>query len=155
MFWFDPKDPRGLFIDKRRETHVRDARDNRAPIVIDPDILADFTRLPFQDESFHLVVFDPPHMHKHRSGLAGYFPKIYGTLADNWPDVMRQGFEECFRVLKPHGTLVFKWADSSVRVAAVLMNTPHKPLFGSRRGRHTHWYVFMKDSQSTSGAPHE
>lgn len=154
MFWFDPNDPRALFIDRRRETHIRDARDGRAPIIINPDLLADFTRLPFEDDSFHLVVFDPPHMYRNRSGKGGYFPKIYGVLADNWPDIMRTGFAECFRVLRPNGTLVFKWADSSVPVSHVLMTTPHKPLFGSRRGRHTHWYVFMKSPTNNSGARH-
>lgn len=146
---FDRDDPRALFVDKRQAIIKRNLGTaktrNRAPAIIDPDVVADFTALPFPDDSFHLVVFDPPHMHKNRSGQAGVFPGLYGTLADNWPDVMARGFAECFRVLKPNGTLVFKWADSSVRVAAVLMTTPHKPLFGSRRGRHTHWYVFMKE----------
>jgi SAM-dependent methyltransferase len=156
MFWFDRDDPRALFIDKRREIVTRDLGTaktrNRAPAIVDPDIVADFTRLPFADGSFYMVVFDPPHMHKNRSGLSGIFPKLYGTLAEDWPEAMRCGFAECFRVLRPHGTLIFKWADSSVPVSHVLMCTPHKPLFGSRRGRHTHWYVFMKESQSNQPA---
>jgi SAM-dependent methyltransferase len=149
MFWFDRDDSRALFIDRRREVVTRDLGTvktrNRRPAIVDPHIIADFTRMPFANESFYMVVFDPPHMSKNRSGLSGIFPKLYGTLADNWPEAMRLGFAECFRVLKPNGTLVFKWADSSVPVAQVLMNTPRRPLFGSRRGRHTHWYVFIKD----------
>ena len=57
MFWYDKDDPRTTFMDKRcyheRLTtgHVID---------VDPDIQADFTAMPFEDESFDLVVFDPP-----------------------------------------------------------------------------------------------
>jgi len=151
MFWFNRDDPRALFIDRRQEIITRDlgtakAR-NRAPAIVDPDVVADFTAMPFPDESFYMVVFDPPHMAKNRSGLSGVFPKLYGTLADKWQEAMGQGFAECFRVLKPNGTLIFKWADTSVPVSHVLLTTPRKPLFGSRRGRHTHWYVFMKDEE--------
>ena len=40
MFWFDPKDERAVFIDKRRETH--DLKDSSSKggvrsLVIDPD----------------------------------------------------------------------------------------------------------------------
>lgn len=149
MFWFDRNDPRALFIDRRQQVVTRDLGTaktrNRAPAIVDPDIVADFTNLPFPDEQFYMVVFDPPHMRPNRSGLSGIFPGLYGTLADNWPELLAKGFEECFRVLKPNGTLIFKWAESSIPVSHVLMTTPRKPLFGSRRGRHTHWYVFMKD----------
>ena len=52
MFWFDKCDPRALFVDKRRETHslpdVSSAGGSRT-LVVDPDIQADFTALPFPD----------------------------------------------------------------------------------------------------------
>lgn len=150
MFWFDKEDARALFIDKRQETYAMDlgtvSTRGRAPSVIAPDILADFTAMPFPDESFYLVVFDPPHIMRHRGGLNGCFSKKYGMLPSKWPEVLRAAFAECFRVLKPHGTLVFKWADTNIPVSQVLMTTPQRPLFGSRRGAHTHWYVFMKEA---------
>lgn len=156
MFWFDSHDRRALFIDKRQETHPMDlgteSTRGRSPAVIAPDILADFTRMPFVDESFHLVVFDPPHIMRHRGGLSGCFSKKYGMLPSKWPEVLRGGFAECFRVLKPHGTLIFKWADTNIPVSQVLMTTPHKPLFGSRVGKHSHWYTFMKAPHPTVGA---
>lgn len=31
-------------------------------LTVDPDVVADFTKMPFDDESFYLVVFDPPHL---------------------------------------------------------------------------------------------
>jgi hypothetical protein len=84
-FWFDKKDPRALFLDIRRETH--EAKDTtRAKgfqeIVIDPDIQCDFTNLPLPDDSFALVVFDPPHLRY--NGASGLTHKKYGTLPENW-----------------------------------------------------------------------
>src|ERR1700722_13304245 len=153
MFWFDSADRRALFIDKRRESHAMDlgtvGTKGRRPAVIEPDVVADFAALPFADESFYMVVFDPPHIQRHRGGLTGCFSKKYGTLPKGWPELLRKGFAECFRVLRPHGTLIFKWADTNIPVSQVLMTTPEKPLFGSRRGRHTHWYVFMKQARAT------
>lgn len=156
MFWFDSQDGRALFIDKRRESHAMDTGSEgsrgRSPAVIAPDIVADFTAMPFPDESFYMVVFDPPHMRTQRAGAKGWQAKKYGLLADGWPEQLRRGFAECFRVLKPNGTLIFKWADTDVPVARILMATPHKPLFGTRLGRHTHWHVFMKPPTPTAKA---
>lgn len=59
MFYFDPKDERVLFGDIRSEEHV--LCDGRA-LNINPDAYTDFRDLPFPDESFRVVVFDPPHV---------------------------------------------------------------------------------------------
>lgn len=111
---------------------------------IDPDVLLDFRALPFDDEIFHLVAFDPPHLV--RAGPRSWLAAKYGKLGQDWRDDLRSGFSECFRVLRPHGTLVFKWNETQVKVREVLELTPHKPLFGNTSGRKagTHWIVFMK-----------
>lgn len=148
MFWFDKQDERALFVDKRRETWPIDIGTpgtiGRSPIVVDPDELADFTALPYPDAVFSLVVFDPPHIE--RTEAKGLLTKKYGHLTGNWREDLRQGFAECFRVLKPHGTLIFKWAESDHPVSEVLKLTPEKPLFGHRSGKQstTHWIAFMK-----------
>jgi len=147
MMWFDRKDPRALFIDKRQETHPRDygtpATAGRAPIVVVPDVMADFTAMPFPDGSFHLVVFDPPHMNE--SSANGILGHSYGYLPNDWAGMLRGGFRECFRVLKDWGVLIFKWADTEYPLSEVLALTPEKPLFGHRNGRSTHWCIFMKE----------
>ncbi|KKL72649.1 hypothetical protein LCGC14_2082780, partial [marine sediment metagenome] len=33
----------------------------RSPVIVNPDVQANFARLPFKDNIFNLVVFDPPH----------------------------------------------------------------------------------------------
>lgn len=148
MFWFDQKDSRAIFVDKRRETHAIDigtpGTKGRKPIVVDPDFVADFTRLPFPDETFRLIVFDPPHIQ--RQEAKGILTKKYGNLSGDWKQMLTDGFAECFRVLMPGGTLIFKWAESEVVVSEILKLTPEKPLFGHKSGKAatTHWITFMK-----------
>lgn len=154
MFWFDRKDPRATFIDKRRETHMlRDSsnRNGERLLMVDPDYIADFTAIPWPDESFYLVVFDPPHLV--RNGKSGWLAKKYGKLEGDWREELRKGFAECFRVLKPSGTLVFKWNETDVPVSDILSLTPELPLFGNRCGKSakSHWIVFMKQGAQSSG----
>ena len=49
-------------------------------------------------------------------------------------------------MLKPNGTLVFKWNETQVKVGEVLALTSEKPLYGQVSGRKgmTHWLVFIK-----------
>lgn len=153
MFWFDRDDSRAVFVDKRREKHTlpdKSSRGGNRELVIDPDIVADFTALPFEDESFALVVFDPPHFG--RNGASGWMAKKYGTLEGDWREMLRKGFAECFRVLRPEGVLVFKWNEDEVSVSEILALTPEKPLFGNRYGKHykSHWIVFLKSQVEKS-----
>jgi ubiquinone/menaquinone biosynthesis C-methylase UbiE len=153
MFWFDRNDNRAVFVDKRHESHtLADASSKGGSRVlnIDPDIQADFTALPFDDDSFSLVVFDPPHLN--RAGKNGWLAKKYGVLGMNWQDDLRMGFAECFRVLKPEGTLVFKWNENDIPVSQILSLTPERPLFGNRCGKSakSHWIVFQKAPTNTT-----
>lgn len=141
MMWFDRDDDRALFLDHRKETtELCDGRD----LTIDPDVVADFRDLPFNDESFYHVVFDPPHLE--RLGKDSWTRAKYGALFPTWRDDLAAGFEECFRVLKTNGTLIFKWNEDQIPVSEILALTPHKPLYGHRSGRRskTHWIAFMK-----------
>ncbi|KRL56652.1 methyltransferase [Furfurilactobacillus rossiae] len=77
MFWFDKENPNVTFMDKRHET-VRSTDNNwghNRVIEINPDIVADFRNIPFDDNSFHMVVFDPPHLLK--AGKNSWLAKIW------------------------------------------------------------------------------
>ena len=143
MMWFNKKNPNALYIDKRRETFESNLP-GRSPWVVDPDKLADFTDMPFPDASFYLVVFDPPHMTS--LGVNAHMAKKYGRLFADWETDIRAGFAECFRVLKPMGTLVFKWNETDVPLSKVLELAEKEPLFGHTTGRkaNTHWVCWMK-----------
>ena len=59
MFWFDKNNPDVIFADNRElETTLCDGR----KLVIKPDEKVDFRDMPYPDNSFKLVVFDPPHL---------------------------------------------------------------------------------------------
>lgn len=151
MMWFDKADPRVIFGDCRSETITVTDRshgrvDGTRTLRIEPDALMDFRALPYADNSFALVAFDPPHLV--RAGQKSWLAAKYGKLGQDWRDDLRRGFTECFRVLKPEGTLVFKWNETQVPLREVLALTPEKPLFGQQTGRglRTHWLVFMKET---------
>lgn len=147
MFWFDRTDSRAVFVDKRMERHTlpdSSSKGGSRELVIDPDCVADFTNLPFSDSTFALVVFDPPHFE--RNGETGWVGRKYGTLRGDWQTMLRGGFAECFRVLRPEGVLIFKWCDEDIPLSRILALTPERPLFGHRSGKRqkTHWVAFMK-----------
>ncbi|WP_141432052.1 methyltransferase domain-containing protein [Bacillus sp. 03113] len=138
MFWFDKENEDVLFMDKRElETTLSDGR----KLVVKPDIVADFREMPFEDNSFYLVVFDPPHLLK--VGEESWLAKKYGKLEESWQSDIKQGFDECMRVLKPNGTLIFKWNEEQIKLSEILRVIDIKPLFGNKRSK-THWLVFMK-----------
>lgn len=138
MFWFDKECQDAVFMDNRMlQTKLCDGRN----LVIQPDIVADFRAIPFEDGSFYLVVFDPPHLL--HAGKNSWLAKKYGLLGENWREDLKQGFCECMRVLKPNGTLIFKWCEEQVATSQILSLIDYKPLFGHRRGK-TIFLVFMK-----------
>ena len=148
MMWFDHDHPDVVFGDLRRETlTVADRSHGRADGVrvlrIDPDVVLDFRALPYPDAHFKLVAFDPPHLV--RAGPRSWMAAKYGRLSENWRDDLRAGFSECFRVLSADGVLVFKWAETQVKLREVLELTPRRPLFGNTAGKKagTHWLVFI------------
>lgn len=143
MFWFDRDDPRVVFVDIRSETvEFSPGR----TLEVRPDIIADFRALPFPDEQFRIVVFDPPHLLS--PGPASWMRAKYGALRPcDWKDMIREGLAEAFRVLQPYGTLIFKWNETDIPVKDVLKLTGRDPLFGHPSGKraNTHWVCFVKD----------
>lgn len=144
MMWFDKKNPSALYLDNREVNDV-ELYDGRK-FFVEPDMVADFTSLPFEENTFYLVVFDPPHLIQ--VGDDAYMKVKYGRLDADWKETLKDGFMECMRVLKPSGTLIFKWNEYQIPVKDVLCAIGEKPLFGHRnrsgKASKTHWITFMK-----------
>lgn len=159
MFYYDKNDSRVLFQDIRdMETTLCDGR----RFEVKPDVAADFTNMPYPDDSFSMVVFDPPHLLRNvgkskmedmygslnpKANPSGYQHIKYGSLHSDWRDMLRKGFAECFRVLRQGGFLIFKWNETDIKVSEILKLTPEKPVFGHISGKrsNTHWICFLKE----------
>lgn len=146
--WFDKRNPAAVYCDKRKETFTNvwtstNCKSERQ-CVVDPDVICDFTSLPFPENSFSLIVFDPPHLTGAKE--TAWLVKKYGKLDDNWPQMIHDGFVECMRVLKPDGVLIFKWSEYDIPAADVWKAIGKKPLFGHHSGKksRTFWACFMK-----------
>src|SRR5690606_39839089 len=104
-----------------------------------------FRDMPFPDNSFKLVVFDPPHL---TSGSEKSVINMkYGLLSKKtWKEDIIAGFNECWRVLDYFGVLIFKWNEANIKASELIKEFPVKPLFGDFTGKtgKTIWMTFMK-----------
>lgn len=153
MFYFDKTDPRVLFCDIREEEFEKSHGKYTETVRVCPDVRCDFTALPFSDNEYQVVVFDPPHLLD--AGSTGWQAKTYGKLQKGWQDMLQKGFNECFRVLRPGGVLIFKWAEVDIKVSEILNLTDQKPIFGHRSGKlnKTHWICFVKQAPTDPLTP--
>ncbi|HGF0958712.1 TPA: class I SAM-dependent methyltransferase [Yersinia enterocolitica] len=145
MFWFDRADPRAVFVDIRAESHI--LCDGRR-LEIAPDLIADFRQLPFADNTFQIVVFDPPHLT--HCGPEGWQGKKYGILSKSWKDDLTKGFAEAFRVLRAGGVLIFKWNEVHIPTRDIIKLSPVPPIFGHPSGKraNTNWVCFQKPGEN-------
>lgn len=148
QFWFQKKHQNVLYVDNR--VHTAEKLSNGQTFEVRPDEVVDFRKMPYADETFNLVVFDPPHLIG--AGKRGWQAKKYGCLSrETWREDLMLGFYNCFNVLKTGGFLIFKWNEESVKVSEILKLTTRTPLFGHKSGKQskTHWIVFMKEKDSS------
>lgn len=141
MMWFNKQHPDAIYMDIRRDEFI--ACDGRK-IKVDPDLIGDFRDIPFPDNSFKLVVMDPPHLEK--LGENSWTAQKYGKLFPTWETDLKQGFDECMRVLVEDGILIFKWNEFDIPVSRLIEIFGMEPLFGHKSGKNskTHWMCFMK-----------
>lgn len=145
MFWFDRQDNRVVFSDIRLEKHI--LCDGRK-LNITPDIISDFKNLPFPDDTFYQVLFEPPHLV--RVDKSSWMFKKYGALdKHSWRSDLAAGFSEAFRMLRPHGALMFKWNETQIPTWEILALTNEKPTVVQRVGKNdkTHWISFYKGAE--------
>ncbi|MCL5458068.1 class I SAM-dependent methyltransferase [Loigolactobacillus coryniformis] len=142
MFWFDRHNPNTTYMDIRSGSFDFTDRGHTRTVDIRPDVIGDFRSIPFDDSTFDLVVFDPPHLI--HAGENSWLARKYGKLDETWPFDIRQGFTECMRVLRPNGFINFKWNEDQIKLSEILDAAGYQPLFGDKRGK-THWLVFSKE----------
>lgn len=142
MFWYDKEEPHTTYMDIRDEVLTYADRDVVREVKINPDLVSDFRDIPFADDSFDLVVFDPPHLI--HVGDNSWLAKKYGKLDKNtWPQDLKLGFDECMRVLKSNGTMLFKWNEEQIKTKDVFEVFGQQPILGDKRSK-TRWSVFIK-----------
>lgn len=147
MMWYDKHHPNTIYIDKRQD--LKGFSKYKPTLEIKPDIIMDFRHLEFEDNSFKLVVMDPPHLIHAGNGI---MRQTFGGLnADTWNDDIRSGLKECMRVLEPYGVLIFKWNDHDIKLKDLEKIFPFTPLFYNisngkitEKCSNTAWFCFMK-----------
>ena len=146
--WFDKENPAAVYCDKRCEDlrgiwKSGNGKGERT-CTITPDVQCDFTNLSVKNDPCVRVIFDPPHLK--RAGNNSWMVKKYGKLDENWPQMLYDGFQECMRVLKQNGVLIFKWSECQIPASEVWDAIGRKPLFGHRSGKasKTFWGCYMK-----------
>ncbi len=65
---------RFIWITERKTQHYATV----GKLIVKPDIVADFREMPFKDETFYLVVFDPPHLVS--AGNTSFLKMKYGNI---------------------------------------------------------------------------
>lgn len=149
--WFNKNNPAAIYCDKRKEEVYgiwkSGSGESERSCLIDPDIQCDFTNLPFDNDTFSLVIFDPPHLKY--VGATAWMAKKYGRVGEGWQRMLHDGFKECMRVLKPDGVLIFKWSEYDIPAAEVWKAIGRKPLFGHHSGKNskTFWGCYMKGTE--------
>lgn len=144
MFYFNKNNPHVLFADNRKLKTTFKDKDKDRHLEIKPDVIHDFTDMPYPDKSFKCVIFDPPHLIK--GGDNSWLIKKYGKLNKDWKTQLKKGFDECIRVLDDYGTLVFKWNETQITVREIIEIIGCNPVIGHKSGKSakTHWLLFVK-----------
>ena len=145
QWWFEKEHKNTIFMDIREvEPGAIELQPN---FKIKPDIIGDYRKMPFNDNTFNLIAWDIPHILKPNNGLISI---KYGWLSENWKEDTIRGFNEIMRVLKPRGVLIFKYADINIKVREMIDLFPIKPLFGTRTKKgvnNTYFITYMKPDE--------
>lgn len=167
MWIFDKNCPNAVYCDRDRENILEKRRrayqklrgmpgnPHIKPFFTNHTIVCDFRFLPFRNGTFYQAVFDPPHLRYVKT--KSLFCQRYGSLEmETWPRDIQMASRELWRVLRPGGTLIFKWNDHDIPWKNVIRLFPVKPNFGqisggakNRNGKPTHtwWFTFLKEPE--------
>lgn len=122
MFWYEKDLDFVTFQDVR--AGIKEYSGGRK-IRIEPNHIGNVTDMDFGNETFDLVIFDPPHMI--RAGKTSWLNIKYGKLPEE------------------NGVLIFKWNETQLKFGEVIKHSPYRPMLGDQRGQ-TRWTVFVKNT---------
>ena len=142
--WYNKNHPNVVYGDIRRVGRYEIS--THRPWVVQPDQIIDFRSMPFPNNTFRLVVFDPPHVITDTK--TGEIIKKYASFSPRtWRKDLKKGFDECWRVLQDYGILIFKWSEKSKPWKEIIKIIGREPLFHHPMGnkkKKTYWATFMK-----------
>jgi hypothetical protein len=146
-FWIDKECRESVFMDIRSVD--QGAISIQPNWSVKPDLIGDYTDIPFNDDSFRLVIWDIPHKIKSDSGIINL---KYGSLGENWKSDLERGFTEINRILEDRGILIFKFNDLDIPFKEILSAFPMdklglKPIgfTPTKKGvNNTAFFVFVK-----------
>ena len=152
--WYNKQHPNTLYIDIRKES--KGFNKNRPFDEVNPDIQADFAKLPMEikEHKFKLIVWDVPHFKARK--LTGNMLKCFGGLhPETWQSDLKNGFNELWYILDDFGVLLFKFSDYHIKFENVISLFPQQPLFynmtNSTGKSDTKWFCFMKIPKANRG----
>lgn len=142
QFWIDKNHKNAVFMDIRSEP--KGSIQLQPNWSIEPDIIGSYLDMPFDDNTFNLVMWDIPHA----INLKGIIGMKYGELGDKWREELPKGFNQCMRVLKHQGILIFKFNDLAISFKEILSLFPQSPIgfTPTKKGvNNTAFFVFIKE----------
>jgi len=146
--WFNKNHPNTIYIDHRKRKKGHAHRSKNKYHKIEPDYIMDNRKLEFKDNSFKLVVLDPPFFTRKEGYDANSdMVQCYGFLNPiTWKKDLKKMFDEAWRVLDDFGILIFKWNEMQKNKKEVLEVLGKEPLFGHSTKNYTNtiWFCFMK-----------
>jgi len=145
-----------IFIDVRKGTFTSINYPDKS-VTVQPDILADDRHLPFRDNTFTLIIFDPPHGQYSMKSYLG--PRFGGLTSRELRYLFIYANIEFHRVLKTPGYLLIKCVDSDdydykVKRAftnfKLLLDIKYPSQAHTKGSKtNTHWLLYVKRPSST------
>lgn len=149
QMWYQKDAKDVVYLDKRHgEIYFPPSNSEfwkQGNLFFDPTIIADNRQLPFKDNSFDMILFDPPFVVSMTPRMKAQYD-ILNPIT--WTIDIGKAANEFFRVLKQGGFLILKWGEGYAVVREALKLFPVKPLFGTHLNYSKHktwWIVFRKD----------
>jgi len=128
MFRYDKNNPLVHFMDIRKLPSW--SIKSRPNFTVDPDEIWDFRNIQHPDNTFKVVIMDPPHLRSlwDKSWMAMKYWKVSRERKVD----MELWFKEAMRVLQDRWILIFKRNDSEISVSEIVKIFPIKPSIWQR-----------------------